>query len=583
MCKVIPIAFSSSNQYAQHLCVAMTSILENNRQVYFKFFILHNNISEDSQAIIQSLKEVYFNCDISFITVDITRFKHVDVSGSYLSLETYYRLLLADILPDCKKILFLDSDLIVNGNIEPLFDTDISEYYFGGVEERCLYGTGYIEDVLKFTPEEIYINAGVLLCNLKKIRDEGVVDKFFTAIELLKGFTKYDDQDVINIVGKKKIKKIDCIYNFTPYHLYELYKRKYDAVIIHYTGKYKPWSLGECPNELRYLYFKYLEKSPYNRFLKVRNFCIYHKNSYLWETDSITPIQTGSYFTKRGMDMLQASTGDSIDYKNKNYGELTAWYWVWKNFIPNNPNVEYIGFCHYRRFLDFHSDPVQGVPVVQVSPEFFVTTHNDDYSAIKIYDSIRNYDVILPSKVKFKETVESQYLSHHPKEDLEILKNLIKNNYSEYYPYMQALLSSNEAYFNLVFTMRTDLACNFFSWVFSVLRDLERLCDWSNYNDYNRIRTPAYLIERLFNVWLEYNKSKNGVRVLERKMYLLCFDDEKHQRLQYVADNLIKYKIKKVFLKVKTLIFFGDRKNRYKEKYKGLKELIHAAETFRKG
>lgn len=582
MQKIISIAFSCSDEYAQHLSVAMTSILQNNERLNFIFYILNKNISDRNRDIISSICNSYSNCRIEFISVDEERFKSITVSGSYLSLETYFRFLLAEVLPEVDKVLFLDSDLIVNGNIEPLFDTDVEDYYFAGVEERCLYGTGYIEDVLKFTSDELYVNAGVLLCNLRKIREDGLVQKFFNASEALKGFIKYDDQDVINIVAKKRIKQLDCIYNFTPYHLYELYKKKYSAVIIHYTGKYKPWTLGECPNELRFLYFKYLAKSPYNRFLRVKNFCIYHKSAYLWETDLITPIQTGSYFTKRGMDMLQSSSGDSIDFKNKNYGELTAWYWVWKNFIPNNPYVEYIGFCHYRRFLDYRLAPIDGIPVLMILPEVFLNTHNYEYSSQSVYQIIKEYDLIIPSKVIFKETIEHQYLQYHPKKDLDILKDLIKSDYPEYYPFLEKLLSANAAYFNLVFTMKVDMLNEFLGWTFDILGKLEKSCDWSSYKEYYDVRTPAFLVERLFNVWVEYHREKYGIKVLEREMYLLDCETISSDNIKQIADHLLKNRIKKAILKIKVFLFWGKRRDRYVQKYKNIKMLITAAEELKR-
>ncbi len=589
--KVIPVAFSASNQYAQHLCVVLTSILENNKEPFFAFNVISADMSEKNKRLMQELKESYPNFSLSFLNIDKKKFSHIKVQSRYAPVETYFRFLLAELFPQYDKLLYLDADVIVNGDIEPLFDTDIEDYYFAGVEERCLYGTGYIENTLKIPHDGIYINAGVLLCNLRKIREDNLTDEFFRAQKYLHTFTKYDDQDIINIVAKGKIKQVDCKYNFTPAHLYELPYQKYQAVIIHYTGKYKPWTLGECPNELRFLYFKYLKKSPYAETLKVKNFCVYHKAGCIFETDVVTPIQTGTHATKRGMDMLQTSSGLSLDEKNKNYGELTAWYWVWKNYMPEHPETEYIGFCHYRRFLDYQNKPVEKMFLYPTLPSEFIDSHNDDYSAEAVYEKIKDYDIVLPAKhVLKKQTVEEQYLEVHPKKDLELLKEIVRKDYPEYVPAMHKVLNGKSAYFCLLFTMKTELLNEFFAWAFDILFKLEKKSDWRKYKEYDNMRVPAYLIERFFNVWLEYKKKAENLKILERRAYILDFEHYvpqnagmiDHDKLMFAIEHLWRYRLKKIIYKIKKTLWWGKNRIKYQHKYKAIKSFIKAAANKKK-
>ena len=85
---------------------------------------------------------------------------------------------------------------------------------------------------------------------------------------------------------------------------------------------------------------------------------------------------------------------------------------------------------------------------------------------------------------------------------------------------MNNVLKSESAYFCLLFTMKTKYYCDFMKFSFDILSKLEKESDWSQYNDYNNIRIPAYLIERFFNVWLEYNKNKYNLKILERDAYI---------------------------------------------------------------
>ena len=59
------------------------------------------------------------------------------------------------------------------------------------------------------------------------------------------------------------------------------------------------------------------------------------------------PIQVGKQNTKKNLNILSDDTGDNIAYKNANYCELTALYWIWKNEMQ----ADIIGMCHYRRYF----------------------------------------------------------------------------------------------------------------------------------------------------------------------------------------------------------------------------------------
>ena len=82
---------------------------------------------------------------------------------------------------------------------------------------------------------------------------------------------------------------------------------------------------------------------------KIKLFSVYYSLSNLnykktIKTDVIEPIQTGKDYTNFDLAMLSDNEGDNISRKNPYYGEMTCWYWVWKNYIKTHPDVEYIGF-----------------------------------------------------------------------------------------------------------------------------------------------------------------------------------------------------------------------------------------------
>ena len=86
---------------------------------------------------------------------------------------------------------------------------------------------------------------------------------------------------------------------------------------------------------------------------RLKIFCAYHKPWPVFASDCVEPIQVGASTSKHRLGIMRDDTGRNISSLNGGYCELTAQYWVWQNFLPAHPEVEWVGFCHYRRFMDF--------------------------------------------------------------------------------------------------------------------------------------------------------------------------------------------------------------------------------------
>lgn len=260
----ISICFCINDKYVQYLGVVLTSILLNNRKETFKFYVLSSDISEENKNILNTLKKKYKNFEIFYIHIDKNRFKNFKINIDYISIETYYRYILADVIPKEDKVLYLDVDLIVNNDLKDLWNININDYYCAAVKDLN-FDTEKYKKCIGMSDNEEYINAGVILFNLKKLREDNIAEKYFKNNEIYKDKIKYQDQDVINITLSNKIKIIDSIYNFTRN---DKTKNRNDAVIIHFVGAKKPWKSLSF-NKLKQLYYYYYIRSPY---LKINSF-----------------------------------------------------------------------------------------------------------------------------------------------------------------------------------------------------------------------------------------------------------------------------------------------------------------------
>ena len=191
------------------------------------------------------------------------------VKCDYITKATYYRLFIDRMLnSDIDKVLYLDSDIVVDKSLETLWNSNISNYAVGCVTDMSEAKHDY--NRLDFDPKLGYFNAGVLLINLKYWRDHHIIDEFVNIIINHPEMIEQHDQDVLNIVLCKNKFTLPLTYNvqngflFKPEYL-ELDEKKYkmdleqavqNPVIIHYTAVIKPWHL-ECNHPLRKRWFKY--------------------------------------------------------------------------------------------------------------------------------------------------------------------------------------------------------------------------------------------------------------------------------------------------------------------------------------
>lgn len=261
------IFFAVNDGYAQHLCVAMNSIAKNNEFDIINFYVLTNNFSQQNKDKIAKSLSKYDYCNIKYFIVDDERLKKLKLNISHISIQTYYRYLISELFPKLEKAIYLDADLIVNADLYSLWHMKIDDFYIAGVKDKYISDSGYAKR-LGFSNDNLYINAGVLLLNLKKMREDNITDKLIENTIKYADIIEYQDQDILNITCKNKIKEISERYNFTSDNVKCSSQEEIDQLnpaIIHYTGQTKPWHCG-CKNKLKKLYFKYLKSTEYKYF-----------------------------------------------------------------------------------------------------------------------------------------------------------------------------------------------------------------------------------------------------------------------------------------------------------------------------
>lgn len=284
------IAFASDENYVPYMSIALISLLENNSDNFGKInvHILDSGITQDSKE--QLIKITYtYNCEISFIEINDIESRIGLKIHSNMSLSTYSRLFLPLLLPeDMEKIIYLDSDSIVEGSFKELWDMNIDNFSTSGVLDIV---PKYYRESIGLNENDNYINAGFLLINLKKWRDNNIGAKFIDFIKKYNGKVPHNDQGIINGVLKDSILIINPKYNMLSIFyeieynkLIKLFKLKnyYDGeivlndmknpVFIHLApGFYgRPWiTKSKHPLKSRYEY--YADLSPWKDFIFIED------------------------------------------------------------------------------------------------------------------------------------------------------------------------------------------------------------------------------------------------------------------------------------------------------------------------
>lgn len=268
------IAFCLDDNYIKYCSVVIASIIYNNQNEAIMFHLFSDGITDENKQKLQSWLSSYKNKSVVFHKIDISTFKYFPIKDAYINISTYFRLAMPSLLSDIRKVLYLDCDVIVNQSLKDLWDVDISGYACAGVRDR-INDSIRLYNRLNYLMSDGYVNAGVLLINLERWRQDNIFEKSISIARKESDKLKNHDQDLINKIYHGQIKMLPFKYNLLEYYLYTedwLYMdRKYyseiieackSPAIIHFCMPQKPWHY-ECINPYKELYYKYITMIPW--------------------------------------------------------------------------------------------------------------------------------------------------------------------------------------------------------------------------------------------------------------------------------------------------------------------------------
>ncbi len=238
---IIPIFFSSDDNYLPFLAVSVRSLIENaSSDHHYCIHVLNNGLNQERFAHILAMQTE----NVSIKAVDVSEAIAPIIEKlnlrDYYTASIYFRLFIASMFPQYRKAIYLDADIVVNGDVSGLYNIPLGQRILGVVTDDIVAGhrdfRRYSEEGLGL-PYEQYFNSGVLLMNLEQFRREEIERKFVYLLNTYHFNTICPDQDYLNLLCRDRVLYLDKGWNKMSVD------QNYEGMpkLIHYNMFYKPW------------------------------------------------------------------------------------------------------------------------------------------------------------------------------------------------------------------------------------------------------------------------------------------------------------------------------------------------------
>lgn len=241
--------------------------------------------------------------------------------------------------------------------------------------------------------------------------------------------------------------------------------------------------------------------------MSVRIFAMTHKQFDVPKEELYIPMHVGHAQAKQEYGYLGDDTGDNISDLNCYYAELSGVYWVWKNYTE----ADYVGICHYRRFLTNEENKA---------------FTQEQYEAL-----LQKYDLITTKQLELPNSYHYGFGAHHKIETLDETGRIISEIYPKYYDNFIELVNGNKTYFGNIMVTSKALYDEYCEWLFTILFELQKRIDLTFEDDYHR-RVFGFISEFLLLVWVK----TRGLKALECRVAIIGDKTETREIKEKMAE-----------------------------------------------
>ncbi len=243
----VPVVFATDDLFAPYCSTSIASLLNTrDPEREYDIYIFYDQLKEENIRKLNGMSRE--RAQVRCVNISPYLDAKLFYTRGRQSVATYYRFFAADVLSQYDKILYLDSDIAILRDVGELFDCELGDNLLGGVviyrdtpRERRMKEE-YLKNTMDLRPDQ-YINAGVLVMNLKGFRQEGIRDQCLSYLAKNREL-RWMDQDVLNAVCKGRVLYLPERWNMSQLYYEEDYATGADlegVCILHYLDRFKPW------------------------------------------------------------------------------------------------------------------------------------------------------------------------------------------------------------------------------------------------------------------------------------------------------------------------------------------------------
>ncbi|MDO5565111.1 MAG: glycosyltransferase family 8 protein [Planctomycetia bacterium] len=274
----INVALATDQAYLHYAGVLMASVLANaSADEQINFFILDGGMTPEGKQEVEALRSIR-DFRVQYLRPDLRSSFEGCPDVSYYSMNAYSRLLLPELMPDEHRVIYLDCDMIVDGSLAGLWNTDLEGKSLGVAIDTDHIVRNNSRYYRRLNLSDWSFNSGMLLIDLDKVRREKLFQKTLQWIMEHRAEVKCPDQDALNVLFEHDKKKVSIRYNFIHKWNFasQLSQKCLDKiaevnpdfadsmrhpVVIHFIGPNKPDSYAFTGDGR--LFWKYREMTPW--------------------------------------------------------------------------------------------------------------------------------------------------------------------------------------------------------------------------------------------------------------------------------------------------------------------------------
>ena len=261
------VLYQSDNNYAPFMGVSICSLFENNRDVEsIRVYIIDDDIDDTNKSRLNVLghkysREIVFLRGDSLLE-DAGLVKTFEYTQFRKNTHSYFKMFIDRLIPDIDgRIIYIDCDTVVEGNISALEDIDMMGKTIGMVQDSLVTGA---KTSVGIDDKERYYNSGVILIDLKSWKDKSCSQRIYEHIRDVRTYGTVD-QDVLNVELHNEILTLPVRYNLQPVHMVYTYKQ-YSSVYRHTEPYYTESEINDALQDPGILHFlRYVGESPWHK------------------------------------------------------------------------------------------------------------------------------------------------------------------------------------------------------------------------------------------------------------------------------------------------------------------------------